>query len=128
LHKLTDSGVLGAAEASGAKLLTLELYWHHARSSACVAGVAKACQNLVKLNLSGCQQLEDTAVRAIARNCSNLSDLDLTRCPLLTDAALAFLCPRLKKSLKILNLYADSQVVFYVCAGVGWVLDMVVGV
>jgi len=109
LHKLTDDGVVTVAKACGPRLLALELYWHHARGSPCLVEVAKACPNLTLLNLSGCQAVEDSACRAIARHCPALANLDLTRCPLLSDASLTFLCPRLKGSLKSLNLYANSQ-------------------
>jgi hypothetical protein len=109
LHKLSDAAIVRAATAHGASLHALQLYWHHALASSAIVDVAKGCPHLTLLNLSGCQQLEDSGVRAVARSCGgSLASLDLTRCPLLTDDALVFMAPRLP-NLKSLNCYADSQ-------------------
>jgi hypothetical protein len=108
LHKLTDEGIIAAAKASCETLVHFELYWHHSLGNDTLVQIAKSCNKLELLNLSGCQKIEDPGVRALARSCVQLTNLDLTRCPLLSDEALAFLCGKLNK-LRSLNIYADSQ-------------------
>jgi len=108
LHNITDLGILNVVKASSRSLIHFELYWQHSLKNDTLVEIAKTCNQLELLNLSGCQKIQDSGLRALARNCSELINLDITRCPDLSDEGLHFFCSRMSQILS-LNLYADSQ-------------------
>lgn len=109
LHNLTDNGIVNVVKLNSKTLIHLELYWHHSLGNDALVSIAKSCNKLKLLNLSGCQKIEDPGIRAIGRSCFDLISIDLTRCIVLTDDSLEFLCSKLYQKLQSLNLYADSQ-------------------
>ena len=108
-HGVTDKGVKNAAQACGARLQVLSLYWNMKVTNAALLTLALRCgPSLTSLCLSGCQQIESTGIFSLASRCRSLTALDLTRVPRVEDAALAAIV-QANPNLRKLCLFAASQ-------------------
>ena len=98
----------------------IELYWNTRLTSVGIAHIARRCQRLCHLSLSGCKGADGAALQALADDGSGLlTFLDLTRCPNLTDQSMAAVV-RANPGLTTLKFYATGPAVTdLVCAAIG---------
>ena len=106
-QKISDSGLETIAKYCASRIVDLGVYWNLKVSDKGVLSLASHCQNLVRLNLSGCKKLTDRSLEALGRGCRGLERLDITRCVRLTDDGLLHVAKNCLE-LRELVLYAVS--------------------
>jgi F-box/leucine-rich repeat protein 2/20 len=117
-REIGDKGA-DLVSASCPDLECVELYWNSRITSVGIGHIARRCQRLRHLSLSGCKGATDDGLLALAsEGGGELTFLDLTRCPGLTDASIAA-AVRANPGLTSVNLYATPAVTDRVCIAMG---------
>jgi Leucine Rich repeat len=97
-----------------ASLEYLSLYWCVNITDNGLISFLKRQRHLKCLILAGCKNLTDAAItEGVCVYSLQLEELDLTRLPLLTDLSIQRVGNSLSGSLKVLNLYATTQISDY---------------